>query len=180
MTYANAKEVEDFVRGLNKHSGGWATIATQDVSTGVERTETWTATLSRGIVGIVVPCVRKAHGRTVIASNFAAVPKEVREYLLLDNAQWPARSALTVEEFLNLGTVEQRVRWLYPKMRCQVTFTIKYVPSKARQGIVVGCEVGESGNGPDEFLPFPVTEAAVVKAIEDAISYAHDLEMEEV
>lgn len=179
-TIHNDSDADDIVRALNKHSGGWAAIVSREVPILKRRTETWTATLSVSDVdGVVVTRARKDHCQHLAARD---LPKHVREYLLInDDTKNPMfqRSTMTREEFdaLEAGGDITRVRVASPSVRL-VTFKIDHQPTVVARGVEVGCEVGDSGSGPTEFVPFPTTEKALSEAMDRVVSYAGDLEIE--
>src|SRR4029434_7448268 len=74
----NDEEAADLVRGIDKHSGGWAKVDSLTVKVGKPRTETWSALLSRSIAGIYVSYARKRGGRRLTGDD---IPKHVLEYL---------------------------------------------------------------------------------------------------
>lgn len=173
----NAEGADDVVRAINKHSGCWAEATTSSVGSS-RRVEEWTAELTVGIVGVCVKYARKRGGRRLYGKD---APKHVRDYLLVDDTARPFfhRTTLTRAELdaIAPGGDIVRVRPAAVFGR-RVTFRVEHVRERIRPGVMVGREVGDSGSGPTEFVPFPTTEGAIYAAVDRVDSYARDLEVE--
>ncbi len=172
-----AEDAKDLVRGLDKHSGGAASVTTQTINVGPKRTETWTAILRRGINDkIYIIQARKTHGKKLHNQD---IPKHVREYLAAFDDLHPNTTSLTREEFEGLEPDghPQKVKRPDP-LTAVVTFQVEFQPTRQAEGISVFCEVGDSGEGVSDFIPFPTDERTVCQAMESVISSARDAEVD--
>lgn len=179
MKIRTEEEAKDILRIIDKHSEGWARVTTEDVPIGEERLEVWTARLSRSFNAVYYVYARKSHGKRLYREQ---VPDYVRQYLTArQDGHMVNRMDLSVESFKNLTSGRHgilRVTRGISEITLFVTFQVKHQRKRTCQGIQVGAEVGESGFGPTEFLPFPTTEKAVYDAIERVVSEARNDEIE--
>ena len=175
-TEAEAREI---AASITKHTEVAARVDRQPVSRGKAQRQKWVAEYGRGINDqIYLRRARRLPGGKWLAGN--DIPAPVREFLGVTGPR--GLTFLTRDEFDNLASLEAVVSSrsvALDALRRQATVNVEFTetgPSKV--GIALFCEVGDSGSGPTDFLPLPVSQRKLDEALDAIVSYARDLAIE--
>jgi hypothetical protein len=171
------EEAEEWCRLVNKHTACSAQVREDSVPVGQPYTQEWTAILHRTITDKIVCVLAREKGRKF--RPLLECPQDVREYLLLVPGE-PARLDVTREWFDTLVASDDisKVEVRYEGIERRVTFKMRRQRTRRALGIAFSCEVGESGDGPGDWIALPATELALSTARAQIEAYAEELEVE--
>lgn len=167
------EELEQRAASINRHTTCAATVD-ERAATSRHRRERWRLTYRLSILGAVLVSARR-HGR---ARQFIPnIPPHVLAYADCDER---GRCATQWADLPDAANGSDILRASKAAGVAVYTVSIKHdTPGKPVLGILLSCEVGDSGSGPSEFLPLRrLTHAKLSQAVDALENYTRDLEVE--